>query len=188
MRSASSAARSGDTVPSAPITEADARLLRARPPATGAWRDGDPAGERRFAAFGAFATEGGEELPGIRLAYETWGELNAARDNAVLILHALTGDSHVRGPAGPGHPTAGWWDDIVGPGAPVDTDRWFVVCVNSLGSCKGSTGPASIDPATGAFIGEREVALEDIDEVPAGTVMSSTSLTTAVVDSLGATP
>ena len=137
---------SEDTVPSAPITEADARLLRARPPATGAWRDGDPAGERRFAALGAFTTEGGRELPGIRLAFETWGELNAARDNAVLVLHALTGDSHVRGDAGPGHPTAGWWGDIVAPGGPVDTDRWFVVAPNMLGGCQGSTGPSSIAP------------------------------------------
>lgn len=137
---------SEDTVPSAPITEADARLLRGRPPATGAWRDGDPAGDRRFAAFGAFTTEGGRELPGIRIAYETWGELSPARDNAVLVLHALTGDSHVRGAAGPGHPTAGWWDDIVGPGAPIDTDRWFVVAPNMLGGCQGSTGPSSIAP------------------------------------------
>ncbi|WP_438353463.1 homoserine O-acetyltransferase MetX [Microbacterium sp. CJ88] len=137
---------SEDTVPSAPVTEADARLLLGRPPVTGAWRDGDPVGDRRFAAFGAFRTEGGQELPGVRVAFETWGELNAARDNAVLILHALTGDSHVRGAAGPGHPTAGWWDDIVGPGAPIDTDRWFVVAPNMLGGCQGSTGPASVAP------------------------------------------
>lgn len=137
---------SEDTVPSAPITEADARLLRARPPATGAWRDGDPPGDRRFAAFGAFTTEGGRELPAIRVAYETWGELNAARDNAVLIAHALTGDSHVRGAAGPGHPTEGWWGDVVGPGCPIDTDRWFVVAPNILGGCQGSTGPSSIGP------------------------------------------
>ena len=137
---------SEDTVPSAPVTEMDARLLRARPPATGAWRDGDPAGERRFAAFGAFRTENGEELPAVRLAFETWGELNAARDNAVLVLHALTGDSHVRGAAGPGHATAGWWDDVVGPGAPIDTERWFVVAPNMLGGCQGSTGPSSIAP------------------------------------------
>jgi len=137
---------SEDTVPSAPVTESDARMLLGRPPATGAWRDGDPVGDRRFAAFGAFRTEGGRELPGIRLAYETWGELSPARDNAVLVLHALTGDSHVRGPAGPGHPTAGWWDDIVGPGAAIDTDRWFVVAPNMLGGCQGSTGPASIAP------------------------------------------
>lgn len=137
---------SEDTVPSAPISEADARLLRARPPATGAWRDGDPAGDRRFALLGAFRTESGRSLPFARLAYESWGELNAAGDNAVLVLHALTGDSHVRGEAGPGHPTDGWWDGIVGPRAAIDTDRWFVVAPNMLGGCQGSTGPASIGP------------------------------------------
>ncbi|MFT4228759.1 MAG: homoserine O-acetyltransferase [Microbacterium sp.] len=137
---------SEDTVPSAPVTEADARLLRARPPATGAWRDGDPPGDRRFAAFGPFRTESGGELPGIRLAFETWGELSADRDNAVLVSHALTGDSHVRGAAGPGHPTSGWWGDVVGPGCAIDTDRWFVVAPNILGGCQGTTGPASIAP------------------------------------------
>lgn len=137
---------SEDTVPSAPITEADARLLLGRPPTTGAWRDGDPVGDRRFASFTGFRTEGGEELPSWRLSYETWGELSPARDNAVLVLHALTGDSHLRGPAGPGHPTAGWWEDLVGPGAPIDTDRWFVVAPNMLGGCQGSTGPASVAP------------------------------------------
>jgi len=137
---------SEDTVPSAPVTEADARSLLGRPPATGAWRDGDPVGDRRFAAFGAFETESGESLPAFRLAFETWGELSPARDNAVLILHALTGDSHVRGAAGPGHPTAGWWSDLVGPGAAIDTDRYFVVAPNMLGGCQGSTGPASIAP------------------------------------------
>src|SRR4029078_5192307 len=116
------------------------------PPATGAWRDGDPLGDRHFAAFGAFRTEGGRDLPAYRLAYETWGELNSARDNAVLVLHALTGDSHLRGPAGAGHPTSGWWDDIVGPGAPLANDRWFVIAPNMLGGCQGSTGPASIGP------------------------------------------
>src|SRR5699024_6972473 len=99
---------SEDTVPSARVTEADARLLHARPPVTGAWRDGDPAGERKFVSFGAFRTETGAELPNIRIAYESWGELNATRDNAILVLHALTGDSHLRGDAGAGHPTAGW--------------------------------------------------------------------------------
>jgi homoserine O-acetyltransferase len=121
-------------------------MLLGRPPATGAWRDGDPPGDRRFAAFGPFRTEGGKELPGYRLAFETWGELNTSRDNAVLVLHALTGDSHVRGPATTGHATSGWWDDIVGSGAPIDTDRWFVVAPNMLGGCQGSTGPASIAP------------------------------------------
>ncbi len=137
---------SEDTVPSAPITEADARLLRGRPPTTGAWRDGDHPGERHFAALGAFETEAGAVLPSVRLAYETWGTLSPSGDNAVLILHALTGDSHVRGEAGPGHPTDGWWGEVVGPGAPIDTDRWFVVAPNMLGGCQGSTGASSIAP------------------------------------------
>ena len=137
---------SEDTVPSARISEADARLLRARPPASGAWRDGDPAGGRRFAPLGAFHTERGERLPFARLAYESWGELSAAGDNAVLVLHALTGDSHVHGAAGPGHPTEGWWEGIVGPGCALDPERWFIVAPNMLGGCQGSTGPASIGP------------------------------------------
>lgn len=137
---------SEDTVPSAPVTEADERLLRARPPATGAWRDGDPAGNRRFTFLGDFHTENGQLLPATRIAWESWGVLNEARDNAVLVLHALTGDSHVRGEAGAGHPTAGWWESVVGPGAAIDTDRWFVIAPNMLGGCQGSTGPASIAP------------------------------------------
>nr|WP_235915406.1 homoserine O-acetyltransferase [Puerhibacterium puerhi] len=120
----------------------------ARPPvpATGAWRDGDPAGERRFAAVGSFELEGGGLLPDVTVAYETYGELDADGANAVLVLHALTGDSHVAGPAGPGHASAGWWEDMVGPGRPIDTDRWFVVVPNVLGGCQGTTGPASAAP------------------------------------------
>lgn len=120
----------------------------ARPPvpATGAWRDGDPAGERRFAAVGSFELEGGGLLPDVTVAYETYGELDAEGSNAVLVLHALTGDSHVAGPAGPGHASAGWWEDMVGPGRPIDTDRWFVVVPNVLGGCQGTTGPASAAP------------------------------------------
>lgn len=90
--------------------------------------------------------ESGRELPGVRLAYETWGRLAPDRSNAVLVPHALTGDSHAAGPAGPGHPTAGWWDALIGPGRPLDTDRWFVVVPNVLGGCQGSTGPASLRP------------------------------------------
>jgi homoserine O-acetyltransferase len=85
-------------------------------------------------------------LPDVRVAYETWGTLNAAADNVVLVEHALTGDSHVVGPAGPGHPTAGWWDGLVGPGLPLDTDRFFVVSSNVLGGCQGTTGPVSTAP------------------------------------------
>ena len=80
------------------------------------------------------------------MAYETWGELSPARDNAVLVLHALTGDSHVVGVAGPGHPTPGWWGTLVGPGGWIDTFRWYVVAANILGGCQGSTGPASAAP------------------------------------------
>ncbi|MFJ1755111.1 homoserine O-acetyltransferase [Kitasatospora sp. NPDC088134] len=119
----------------------------ADPPATGAWRDGDPAGRRRFLALpGPLALEAGGVLPNARLAYETWGTPAPDGSNAVLVLHALTGDSHLAGPAGPGHPTAGWWDALVGPGRALDTDRWFVVAPNVLGGCQGSTGPASTAP------------------------------------------
>lgn len=135
---------SEDTVPSELVTEQDARSMVGRPRASGAWRDGDPVGERAFARFGELWLESGRALPSFRLAYETWGELNESRDNAILVLHALTGDSHVAGDAGPGHPTAGWWNGIVGPGEAIDTDRWFVIAPNMLGGCQGSTGPASV--------------------------------------------
>jgi len=80
------------------------------------------------------------------MAYETWGRLNEARDNAVLVLHALTGDSHVEGPAGPDSPTPGWWPGLIGPGRVLDTDRYFVVAPNVLGGCRGTTGPSSPGP------------------------------------------
>eukprot|EP00611_Tribonema_gayanum_P017003 TRINITY_DN29522_c0_g1_i1.p1 TRINITY_DN29522_c0_g1~~TRINITY_DN29522_c0_g1_i1.p1 ORF type:complete len:346 (+),score=10.01 TRINITY_DN29522_c0_g1_i1:188-1225(+) len=135
-----------DTVPSTFITEANARSVLGKPPATGAWREGDPVGDRRFASLGAMTLERGGELPVVRVAYETWGTLNADRSNALLIVHALTGDSHVIGSPGPGHPTGGWWSGIVGPGKAIDTDRWYVVAPNMLGGCQGTTGPASSAP------------------------------------------
>lgn len=110
---------------------------------TGAWTPGDPAGDRRFLDVGDLELERGGLLPGVQVAYETWGTLNSARDNAVLVEHALTGDSHVAGPAGPGHPSPGWWEGLVGPGKPLDTQRWFVVATNVLGGCQGTTGPAT---------------------------------------------
>ncbi|MFE6410952.1 homoserine O-acetyltransferase [Streptomyces sp. NPDC057837] len=118
------------------------------PPASGAWREGDPPGRRRwYEREKPLALEAGGELPAVRLAYETWGRLAPDRSNAVLVLHALTGDSHVAGPAQPGHPTPGWWDGLVGPDRALDTDRFFVVAPNVLGGCQGSTGPASPDPS-----------------------------------------
>ncbi|AHI01143.1 homoserine O-acetyltransferase [Kutzneria viridogrisea] len=116
------------------------------PPATGAWREGDPPGRRSWLRHGrALPLERGGALPGFQLAYETWGTLNADRSNAVLVLHALTGDSHLAGPAQPGHPTPGWWNSLVQPGA-LDPDRYFVVVPNVLGGCQGSTGPAAPAP------------------------------------------
>lgn len=116
------------------------------PPATGAWREGHPVGERLFVDVGDVDVAVGATIPDVRVAYQTWGTLNADGTNAVYICHALTGDSHVSGEAGPGHLTAGWWDGLVGPGAPIDTDEWFVVCANVLGGCQGTTGPASAAP------------------------------------------
>ncbi|MFD6301057.1 homoserine O-acetyltransferase [Streptomyces sp. NPDC060235] len=117
------------------------------PPASGGRREGDPPGLRKWHLRDkALSLEAGGELPDVRLAFETWGRLAPDGSNAVLVLHALTGDSHVAGPAGPGHPTPGWWDGLVGPGRALDPDRWFVVAPNVLGGCQGSTGPSSAGP------------------------------------------
>lgn len=118
---------------------------RVRPPATGAWLEGDHPGERQFALLDEFAFEQGGTVP-LRIAYETWGTLNEDRSNAVMIFHALTGDTHVAGPAGPGHASAGWWPGMVGPEQPFDTNELFVIAPNMLGGCQGTTGPASISP------------------------------------------
>ncbi len=92
--------------------------------------------------------ENGEKLGPITLAYETYGQLNTDKSNAILIVHALTGDAHVAG-FHKGDKNSGWWDKMVGPGRAFDTDRYFVICSNILGGCKGSTGPSSANPATG---------------------------------------
>ncbi len=92
---------------------------------------------------------GGAELPRYEIAYETYGELNAARTNAVLVCHALNASHHVAGYYADDTANIGWWDNLVGPGKPLDTNRFFVVGTNYIGSCFGSTGPASINPATG---------------------------------------
>jgi homoserine O-acetyltransferase len=118
-------------------------------PVTGAWQPGDHPGRRQFFRFAEdrpFALDVGATLSPITIAYETWGELNGDQSNAILICHAWTGDSHAAGRAAAGHPSPGWWDEIIGPGLSVDTDRYFVVCMNVLGGCQGSTGPASPHP------------------------------------------
>ncbi|WP_020665046.1 homoserine O-acetyltransferase MetX [Amycolatopsis benzoatilytica] len=145
------------------MTESGAGL----PPVTGAWRAGDPPGARQwFTGPGALALEAGGALPEYTLAYETWGRLNADRSNAVLVEHALTGDSHAAGPAGPGQVSAGWWDELIGPGKAFDTDSLFVVAPNVLGGCQGSTGPSSPDP-DGKPWGSRFPALTVRDQVAA---------------------
>lgn len=120
-------------------------------PASGAWKVGDPPFERRFLSVRAvpFALEQGGVLSEVMVAYETWGTLATDGSNAILVCHALTGDAHAAGASGPGQPTDGWWDPLIGPGRALDTDRYFVVGVNVLGGCQGSTGPASINPAAG---------------------------------------
>jgi homoserine O-acetyltransferase len=98
--------------------------------------------------------DSGATLAPVEVAYETYGELDAARANAVVVCHALTGDAHAAGHHG--DPSRrGWWDNIIGPGRPLDTDRYFVVCANLLGGCQGTTGPSSTDPATGRPYGLR---------------------------------
>lgn len=97
----------------------------------------------KIQSIGDFSFETGGWLPKVEIAYETWGTLNADGSNAVLILHALTGDSHVA--SSEDLPNSGWWDDIVGPGKTIDTNRWFVVAPNMLGGCYGTTGPSSLD-------------------------------------------
>ncbi|CDO87240.1 homoserine O-acetyltransferase [Mycobacterium triplex] len=101
-------------------------------------------GEVGLVDIGSLTTEGGAVIDDVCIAVQRWGELSPTRDNVVVVLHALTGDSHITGPAGPGHPTPGWWDGIAGPGAPIDTNRWCAVATNVLGGCRGSTGPSSL--------------------------------------------
>ncbi|WP_433560072.1 homoserine O-acetyltransferase MetX [Pseudonocardia xinjiangensis] len=142
------------------------------PPASGAWREGDAPGRRRWVTLPApLRLESGGELPGVRLAYETWGTLNADASNAVLVLHALTGDSHVAGPAGEGHATAGWWDELIGPGRALDPAHWFVVAPNVVGGCQGSTGPSSPAP-DGRTWGSRFPLVTTRDAVAAETVLA----------------
>jgi homoserine O-acetyltransferase/O-succinyltransferase len=105
-------------------------------------------GARRFVRLDKpFGMHRGGVLPRLDIAYETWGELDAQGSNAVLLFTGLSPSAHAA--SSPEDPSPGWWEEMVGPGRPIDTRRWFVICVNSLGSCFGTTGPASIDPRTG---------------------------------------
>ncbi len=103
---------------------------------TGAWLESYDPGDRLFLKIGDLELESGEKLLDVVMAYQTWGTLNAAGDNAILVNHALTGWSDV----------PGWWPSMVGPGGPLDTDKYFIICPNVIGGCQGSTGPSTIAP------------------------------------------
>lgn len=131
-----------------------------------------PPGTRFLALDAPLPMKRGGRLQQGRLAYETWGTPSAAGDNSILILTGLSPDAHAAAHAD--NPAPGWWEAMLGPGKPIDTDRWHVVCVNSLGSCKGSTGPASLDPETTAPYRLRfpELSVEDVADA-AGRVVDA---------------
>ena len=109
-------------------------------------------GVMRFSPDEGLRLESGGQLNGFEIGYRTYGQLNSDASNAILICHALTGDQYVASP----HPTTGkpgWWIELIGPGKPLDTGRYFIICTNVIGGCMGSTGPSSADPATGAPYG-----------------------------------
>jgi homoserine O-acetyltransferase len=104
--------------------------------------------ETRTIRFDSISLDCGATIAPLDAAYETYGELNAEKSNAILVLHAFSGDAHAAGINHEGKP--GWWDNMIGPGKAFDTDKYFVICTNVLGGCRGTTGPSSINPATGA--------------------------------------
>ncbi len=134
-----------------------------------------------------FALYRGGSLARAQVAYECWGELNAERSNAVLLFTGLSPSAHAASSAA--DPSPGWWESMIGPGRAIDTDRWFVMCVNSLGSCFGSTGPASVNPATGRLyrLDFPELAVEDIARAgfEAARTLGIEQLDTVIGPSLG---
>jgi homoserine O-acetyltransferase len=112
------------------------KMSQVNPAVTGAWLEDHDPGDRQFLKIGDLTLESGEVLPDVVIAYQSWGELNQAADNAILVNHALTGWADVDG----------WWPQMVGPGLTFDTNKYFVVCPNVIGGCQGSTGPSSLAP------------------------------------------
>lgn len=102
-----------------------------------------------FVSDRPFVFESGDEIPGFTIRYETYGQLNAERSNAILICHALSGDHHCAGIHRITDKKTGWWNNMIGPGKPIDTNRFFVICSNVIGGCQGSTGPGSVNPQNG---------------------------------------
>jgi len=146
-----------------------------------------PVGSRFHALSSPFPMKRGGSLVGAHVAYETWGKLAADASNAILIVTGLSPDAHAASNAD--NPANGWWEPMLGPGKPIDTDRWFVICVNSLGSCKGSTGPASLDPATGKTyrLSFPELSIEDVANAAAEVVraLGITQLACLIGNSMG---
>jgi homoserine O-acetyltransferase len=141
-------------------------------------------GEVGVVDIGSLTLESGVVLDDVRIAVQRWGGLSSERDNVVVVLHALTGDSHITGPAGPAHPTPGWWDGVAGPGAPIDTERWCALATNVLGGCRGSTGPSSLAP-DGKPWGSRFPAITVRDQVNADLAALSALGITAVAAVVG---
>ncbi|VVS93472.1 homoserine O-acetyltransferase MetX [Desulfoluna spongiiphila] len=131
-------------------------------------------GQQVHTLDGPVTLENGDELQGVTVAFETWGTLDAAKGNAILICHALTGDSHAA--SGQDGDTPGWWETMVGPGRAIDTDRYFVICSNVLGGCMGTTGPSSVNPETGRPFGT---------DFPVVTIGDMVRVQAALVDHLG---
>ena len=138
-------------MPARPVPDLDDISVPASPPPASA--PSLLATPRDFVCAEPFTFESGQTLPGFTLRYETYGAPNAARDNAIIIAHALSGDHHCAGRHAPEDRKPGWWDNLIGPGKAVDTHRFFVICANVLGGCRGSSGPSSIDPRTGKPFG-----------------------------------
>ncbi len=120
-----------------------------------------------FSASQPLVLASGEKLGPIQVAFETYGSLSAEKDNAIFICHALTGDAHAAGKHSIEDPKAGWWDEFIGPGRGLDTDKYFVICANVLGGCTGTTGPTSISPQTGKRYGLNFpfITIEDMVQV-----------------------
>ncbi|WP_332119609.1 homoserine O-acetyltransferase MetX [Azorhizobium caulinodans] len=129
----------------------------------------------RFGADKPLRLDAGVELRGLQVAYQTYGEPNADRSNAILVCHALTGDQHVAN-VNPVTGKPGWWETMVGPGKPIDTERFFVICANVLGGCMGTTGPSSTNPATGRAYGL---------EMPVVTIRDMVNAQAMLLDHLG---
>ncbi len=127
-----------------------------------------PDGKLVGMSIGSLPLDSGERIDNVTLAFQRWGgTLSPSRDNVILTLHALTGDSHVTGPADNEHEAPGWWDGLIGPGMAIDTDEWCVISANVLGGCKGSTGPGSLASDGRPWGGSRFPQITVLDQVRA---------------------